>query len=164
MASAREFEAVRLPLLSLDVPHMQAILRQWDQARAHLLMPSERRAGPAAVPSARGTSALIDVLRDPLDFRYRTFDAGLVAGQGEDYTGRPVSAVKPPAYAAFLRQSYEEAIAERAPALHHFRVLVPAHECRYFRLLLPLSETGSDVDAIWAVTHYYGGAWQPPPR
>ena len=42
-----------------------------------------------------------------------------------------------------------------------FRSLDLARARNYFRLLPPLSEGGVEVDAIWAVTHYYQGTWQP---
>ena len=41
------------------------------------------------------------------------------------------------------------------------RFLDLARARNYFRLLPPLSEGGVEVDAIWAVTHYYQGTWQP---
>ena len=164
MPEQATFEAVRLPLMTVDVPYMQAALRQWERARGDLLMPSEQSAAPLSVESAHANTALIDVLRDPRDFKFRVFGPGLIAGQGMHHTGWLASAIEPSGYAALLKQTYEEVIHERAPAFHHLKLIDARGDRSYFRLLLPLSENGRDVATFWAVTHYYKGPWQPPAR
>ena len=164
MLGQATFEAVQLPLLTVDVPHIKAALGQWERARGQLLMPSEQSAKPLSVMSARADTALMDVLRNPLDFQIRVFGPGLIAGQGVDFTGRLVSAIEPSRYAALAHGAYEDVLAERAPAFHHMKYSDTRGDRSYFRLLLPLSEDGREVVALWSVTHYYQGPWQPPRR
>jgi len=164
MLEPATFEAVRLPVMTVDVPHMRAALDQWERARGDFLMPSEQSARPLSVESARADTALIDVLGDPLDFRIRHVGAAIIAAQGVDLTGRLMSTVDMSGYGALARAALADVLRDRAPAYHHLKFGGALGDHSYFRLLLPLSENGHDVATLWSVTHYYEGPWQPPRR
>ena len=154
-------EAVELPLLVLDVPHMRACLDRWDQTRHGRWAPSEREADPLSVTMAVGSTGLIDVVQMPLDFRFRYFGPVMATGQGLDYTGHLVSEIKPAGYAATIRSGYEKVLSERRPRFEHIVFNDDLRKRSYFRLLMPLSEDGLKILSIWAVTHYYQGPWRP---
>ncbi|HTZ77497.1 MAG TPA: PAS domain-containing protein [Stellaceae bacterium] len=161
MVATPEINQVRLPLTALDVPHMMAALARWQAAAVGRRMPSEALASPFDLDAALGYLGIIDVLRNPSDFKFRYFGKKMAAAQGEDYTGRRFSELEPSVYGSVVRRGYDEVCRERTPVLHHIRFLDQARARNYFRLLLPLSEGGVEVDVIWAVTHYYQGTWQP---
>ena len=58
---------------------------------------------------------LLDVLRDPLDFRYRVIGTAIVAVEGRDNTGRRLGECGFGRYETMLRTVYEKVVAERAP-------------------------------------------------
>jgi hypothetical protein len=162
MLEQATFEAVQLPVMAVEVPHMRTALGQWERARGNLLMPSEQNAQPLSIESARANTALIDVLGDPLDFRIRHVGAAIIAAQGADLTGRLMSTIDMSGYGALARAALTDVLRDRAPAYHHVKFGRVLGDHSYFRLLLPLSENGREVTALWSVTHYYEGLWQPP--
>jgi len=159
-------EAVTLPLAALDVPYMAAALARWREACAReptasgltvLTMPSERLADPLGIPGAAGYTGLIDVLRGPLDFRFRHFGADMARAIGADYTGQRVSELRPNRYVGALMAAYVAVANARAPELHRMVYRRSGRLIHYTRLLMPLSNDGAKVDTIWAVTHYGEG-------
>jgi hypothetical protein len=147
-------EAVTLPLAALDVPYMTAALARWRDACAGQSMPSERQADPLGLPDAAGYTGLIDVLRGPLDFRFRHFGADMARAIGADYTGQRVSELRPNRYVGALMAAYVAVANGRAPELHRLSYRRAGSLIRYTRVLMPLSNDGAKVDTIWAVTHY----------
>jgi len=159
-------EAVTLPLAALDVPYMAAALARWRDACARrsvpsglvaVIMPSERQADPLGLPDAAGYTGLIDVLRGPLDFRFRHFGADMARAIGADYTGQRVSELRPNRYVGALMAAYVAVANARAPELHRLSYRRAGRLILYSRMLMPLSNDGAKVDTIWAVTHYGEG-------
>ena len=157
MSDQDAIEAVTLPLAALDVPYMAAALARWRDACARQSMPSERQADPLGLPDAAGYTGLIDVLRDPLDFRFRHFGADMARAIGADYTGQRVSELRPNRYVGALMAAYVAVANGRAPELHRLSYRKAGRLIRYTRVLMPLSDDGAKVDTIWAVTHYGEG-------
>jgi hypothetical protein len=159
-------EAAKLPLTALDVPSMVAALARWRNARSRqtlasgisiTTMPPERQADPLGLPEAAGYTGIIDVLRHPLDFRFRHFGTDMARAIGADYTGQRVSTLKPNRYVGALMAAYVAVANGRAPELHSLVYRKAGRLIRYTRLLMPLSSRGLEVDTIWAVTHYSEG-------
>jgi hypothetical protein len=150
-----EIESVNLPLSAIEAPYMQAALDRWRAAARGGTLPSERAADPLGLAEAAGYAALIDVLRNPLDFRFRYFGADMAAVLNADYTGRRVSELEPRRYIGLLMEGYVSAANGRDPVLHHLRMRLDARrQWSYSRLLLPLSRSGNTAETIWAITHY----------
>ncbi|MGH7125858.1 MAG: PAS domain-containing protein [Stellaceae bacterium] len=156
MLRAGEIKSTRLPLTAIEAPYMLAALARWRAAAGEGMLPSEHAIKPLELAEAAGYTGLIDVLRGPLDFRFRYFGSRMAAAIGADYTGRRVSELEPLQYIGLLMEGYVSAANGREPVLHHLAMhLDTQRQWSYQRLLLPLSHSGGgDTDTIWAVTHY----------
>ncbi|HKX07283.1 MAG TPA: hypothetical protein VJN67_03785 [Stellaceae bacterium] len=158
MVSSGEVKSTKLPLSSLKVPYMRAALDRWRAAASGGALPSECAVNPLGLAEAAGFSGLIDVLRNPLDFKYRYFGPKMATALGADYTGRRVSELDPRKYIGLLMVDYVSAVNDREPVFSRLAMHLDAkRQWSYVRLLMPLSNSGRDADAIWAVTHYDGG-------
>jgi hypothetical protein len=94
---------------------------------------------------------LADVLRDPLDFRYRLSGTGILDIHGREMTARSPRDLSPASYGALIHSHYCECVARRAPILHLITLDTLEHSCSYVRLLMPLSEDGQSVTMLMAV-------------
>lgn len=146
-----------LSLTDLEVPYMRDCFRRWDQTRRGLPLPLERHADPLSVTSAQGCIGLIDVERSSSDFSFRYVGPLMAIEPGQDYTGRRVSDLRPPSFAAVVRRACERILRDRVPILEDLRFSGNALKRDYVQLLMPLSNEAGDVATIWAVTHYRHG-------
>jgi PAS domain-containing protein len=55
----------------LNAPRLRAALTYWDAKRQNKLMPPRSDIDPVEIPRLLPYVMLIDVVREPLDFRYR---------------------------------------------------------------------------------------------
>lgn len=78
---------------------------------------------------------------------------------GEDFTGRSTDTIRPPAYGALLRRSYEKVVQRRSPSFDHIAFQYKGHARLYHRLTLPLSSDGETVDRLWLVLEYRREFW-----
>src|SRR5215469_5086608 len=73
-------------------PTLVALHRYWDGKRGGRMMPSRRDLDPSEIVKLLPHIYMVDVLRDPLRFRYRLIGTAICAFLGRDYTGRAVDA------------------------------------------------------------------------
>jgi hypothetical protein len=68
---------------------LQDALTYWENKRAGRRMPARRDLDPVfEIPTLLRWIILVDVLRDPLDFRYRLIGSGVVDRSRRNYTGK----------------------------------------------------------------------------
>jgi hypothetical protein len=143
-------EAAR-PLPSL----LERALSYWDGKRQGRRMPSRRDIDPAEIPQLLPHLLLVDVQRDPLDFRYRLVGTAVTARFGRDDTGARFSALAhlapgSPAWKAAVR-----VLEEKRPIVTDLvHVGTSRWVTDYRDLSLPLSEDDETVNMILAVLQF----------
>src|SRR5262249_61223993 len=94
---------------------------------------------------------LIDVLSDPLDFRYRLSGTAICEVLGGEPRTKGPRDLPPVAYGQLIYDHYCLAVSRRTPLLH-LVILSPFDPRRsYARLLLPLSEDGSTISMLISI-------------
>src|SRR5262249_29214633 len=68
-------------------------LAYWESKRPGRRMPARRDIDPAEMLDLLPNVMLVDVVREPLDFRYRLIGTAIVAHMRHDYTGQRFSAL-----------------------------------------------------------------------
>jgi hypothetical protein len=95
------------------------------------------------------TISLIDVRRDPLDFRLRLAGTGLHTVYGREITGRSLGEVYNSAAADYWRTELTKIVEDRRPAVGvHSLAWRGASHMSILWLRLPLASNGADVDMI----------------
>jgi len=95
------------------------------------------------------TVSLIDVKRDPLDFRLRLAGTGLYGVYGREITGRSLSDIYNSAAAEYWRAELTKVVSDRRPAVGvHSLSWRGASHMSILWLRLPLASNGVDVDMI----------------
>lgn len=135
-----------------DFPDLEEVLAYWQARRNRRLAP--RRADldpPFELRAMLPRIMLVNVLRDPMDFRYRLSGTGICNVDGRDLTGLSPNDMQPPEYGRLIWQHYADCVRHPRPVAHRFHVEFANKVRRYVRLLLPLSEDGSAVTMLLAV-------------
>jgi hypothetical protein len=68
-------------------PLLRAVLAYWNERRGARFMPSRGDLDPLHIPTLLPQLMLLDVLKGPLDFRYRLVGTAIVDRLGRDNTG-----------------------------------------------------------------------------
>jgi hypothetical protein len=96
-----------------------------------------------------GDLNLIDVLREPLRFRFRVHATNATKRLGFDLTRRTVDDYPDPAYRDYANRQYRAIVEVRAPRrIHHDPFVTRDHILRWEGLILPLAADGETVDML----------------
>ncbi|MBM3547345.1 MAG: PAS domain-containing protein [Alphaproteobacteria bacterium] len=135
-------------------PNLVRLYRHWDEMRRGRAMPSRADVDPLNLPALLGNLILIDVLREPLRFRYRLIGSRLTERVKRDMTGKFFDEVPEPVYRARLYEWHGGCVDEKVPrAAVTARRLLDRWE-PYEILTVPLSTDGTLVDMTLTGIYY----------
>jgi hypothetical protein len=127
---------------------LKRLYEYWLAQRGTRLAPPRAPFDPVTLRYVLGNLLLIDVLHDPLRFRYRLCGTNIVQRVGLDLTGQFVDQHPEPQFREFALQGYRKVIETGAP-LHGVRDRVfDGRTRRYEVLMLPISGDGERIDMI----------------
>ncbi|HEY4345259.1 MAG TPA: PAS domain-containing protein [Parvibaculum sp.] len=128
-------------------PRLEQLLVYWRAKRTGSLLPSRKDIDPIDIPRLMSDVAFLDIMRDPLDYRYRLVGTHIVEMVGHDRTGlRMREFLTPPAIEASAK-SIERLIASREAIAFEGRLYWLQKDYRHFQaLVLPLAADGREVD------------------
>jgi hypothetical protein len=138
----------------LGSPLLRRFHAYWQQKRGERAMPGFDDLDPLEFPWALGNLTLVDVLHDPLRFRYRLVGSAHVDRLGVDMTGKFVDDFPSVAVRQILTRSYNEAVVAATP-IHRTRWdVVAGVNHHYEALILPLSRAPPAVDMLAICAQY----------
>lgn len=138
-------------------PNLVRLYRHWDEVRRGRAMPSRADVDPLELPELLGNLLLIDVLREPLRFRYRLIGSKLTERVKRDMTGKYFDEVPEPLYRERLYAWHGGVVEEKVPRGGvTARRLLDRWE-PYEILTLPLSTDGVQVDMTLTGLYYRDG-------
>ncbi len=146
---------------NLIEPEIVDLYDYWVARRGARAMPSRKDVDPVQIPRHLPNLMLVDVLRDPLRFRYRLIGTRVVAASAEDRTGQFFDQVRFFNANPTVAKHYETVVANAEPYYtdepFHNRQSDSTYRVR--RLLLPLSSDGVAVDMILVYFHFKTGPY-----
>ena len=142
-------------------PALLEVYDYWASLRGTRRMPARKDFDPLQIPQRLPNLMLIDVIHDPVRFRYRLIGTRVVAASAEDRTGKYFDDV------SFFRTNPEvmvhyKAVVERAEPLYSpepFLNRVNNMSYQAERLMLPLSGDGKTVDMVMVCFHFSSGPY-----
>jgi len=121
----------------------------WSSLKHGSSLPGRCDIDPGDFKRLLPTVSLIDVQRDPLDFRVRLAGTGLYGVYGREITGRTLGEVYNSAAADYWREELTKVIETRKPSVGvHNLAWRGAGHLSVLWLRLPLASNGRDVDMI----------------
>ncbi|WP_421780443.1 PAS domain-containing protein [Kiloniella litopenaei] len=119
-------------------------------------LPGRQHLDPMDIPVLLPNIWLVDVVQDPLRFRFRLFGTAHYAAMDRDCTGMWIDEAFPDFTRSGFDQDYINIVETKLPsyrkgsASYH----IPNYKT-IERIMLPLAENGTDVDMILALTVYF---------
>ena len=130
-------------------------LAYWHSKRRGRPMPARRDLDPIEIPHLLPWVLLIDVLCDPLDFRYRLIGTEVVAVSRRDFTGFRFSELAGKGPESVLWDNCLTVVRTRAPFSRRPPYIGPCDDVLSGQnLLMPLSSDGETVDMIFQLIAY----------
>ena len=129
-------------------------LAYWNRIRGHRPMPARADVNPVDIPKLLPYVMLIDVVHDPLDFRFRLLGSAHDEIVGGDYRGRLFSMLPHTAKGNPIWAQYARVVDERRPICGEVTYVGqdPFVRHHFEHCLMPLSADGVTVDMIFVVT------------
>lgn len=127
----------------------------WESKRGERPMPSRRDIDPVEIPALLPYVTLIDVLSDPLDFRYRLIGTEVRNISEGNYAGKRFSELPSKGRGSVIWDTCEQTVLARSPFSQSPPYAGPEQSLRDCEnLLLPLSEDGAQVNMIFRVISF----------
>jgi hypothetical protein len=127
----------------------EELFAYWASRRQGAKLPGRRDLDPGDIKRLLPTLSLIDVVREPLDFRIRLAGTGLYDVYGREITGRALADVYNSAAADYWRVELAKVVADGRPAVGmHSLAWRGASHLSILWLRLPLAADGGEVDMI----------------
>jgi hypothetical protein len=137
-------------LADVSEPRLQRLLAYLEEKRAGRAFAARRDIDPLDFSYILGDVVLLDVLREPLRFRYRVVGTALANWRGYDLQGKFVDDHPDPEYRDFVLARYRETVEQRRPTGGVYDLFLDGKPRRYQCVRVPLSEDGTTVDMIIA--------------
>lgn len=141
--------------LAIDSPKLQRLYQDWLGRRRGRALPARGDFDILDLKYIQGDLSLLDVLVEPLRFRFRVHGSNAADRLRVDLTGKSLDDHPDAEHREISTQSCEEAVATKAPQRllrdrFHFRLRV----LRWEGLVLPLSADGRSVDTLMIGTDF----------
>lgn len=153
------FRSTVLALSDIRDPGTRYLLEYWERKRAGRRMPARADVDPVELKSVLGRLLIIEVMRQPLDFRYRLAGTKTFDIFGHDLTGLSVRDIQPPEWSQAIWSSLTALVETGEPQYVELQFETVARNVRIYRVLrLPLGANGQDVDQILLLQEEPGDA------
>lgn len=124
-------------------------LAYWQRIRGKREMPARADLHPGDIPKLLPCIILIDVLHDPLDFRYRLVGTEIDRICSRNYKGVKFSELPDKKAPNPIWQHHQEAVETRAPVRKDLSYTGPDGDVRRVEhCLMPFSSDGKTIDQI----------------
>lgn len=135
-------------------PMLRRLYAYWDDRRGMREFPSRTDIDPLDMSYALGYISLIDVLQEPLRFRYRVHGSLIAERVGIDLTGRFVDAIPEPERRRFVEQNFRTVVDSRTPLMRSGSRTMDERLWTFDSLILPLGEAPGAVDMLLLCVEY----------
>ncbi|MDE2227875.1 MAG: PAS domain-containing protein [Alphaproteobacteria bacterium] len=136
-------------MLRLESAILRRFYADWDVRRRGREFPARRDFDPCDLAYALGYVSLMDVLRDPLRFRFRLHATGIAERTGAELTGKFVHEMKDLRHRDMAAAHFREVVETRRPVANIRRAYVTDRRIWNCEVLVaPLSSNGSDIDML----------------
>jgi hypothetical protein len=156
--SAPDDDALRADVLApIASPDLHRLYDYWRARCRDGRLPARADIDPLELPYVLGNLLLVDVLREPLRFRYRLVGTNLAGRLPFDMTGRMVDEHPDAEFRRVALGVYAQVASTGKPIGVHRDVMIDKRVRRYDALHLPLAADGTAVDMILVGMRTRGG-------
>jgi hypothetical protein len=134
--------------MAIHTPALQRLYDDWERRRRGRTFPARADFDVLDLKYMIGNLVLVDVLYDPLRFRFRLHGSRVGQRVGYDMTGKDVGQL-PPGLSALARRHFTTVVETRAPRVEiRERQIADQGIVDSEVLVLPLSHDGNCIDML----------------
>ena len=134
---------------------LKLVYNYWLSIRGDRSMPSRKDFDPAKVAKALPGIAIVEVLRDPIDFRYRLIGTDIDYHSEKSHTGQLISEIPDRAAPNTVWQNFINICKSKLPSGRTVPYVGPHSEFLETRqIVLPFSNDDKNVHMVMAVIDY----------
>jgi hypothetical protein len=138
----------------VTIPELHRLYDYWAARRNGGRLPSRADIDPIELPFVLGDLLLVDVLREPLRFRYRLIGSNIVHPPDMDMNRRFVDEHPDVEFRKQALSVYTQVAMTARPLSIRHDAIMDKRVRRHHTLLLPLASDGGTVDMILVVMRY----------
>jgi hypothetical protein len=136
-------------------PMLRRLYAYWDERRGDRAFPARADIDPLDMGFALGNISLVDVLHEPLRFRYRLHGSIIVERIGIDMTGRFVDDIAEPDRRAFVEENFRTVVDTRAPLARRGHRVLDQRPWNFDSIILPLGAENGMIDMLLLCVEYH---------
>jgi hypothetical protein len=138
-------------------PMVHAMFAYWDGKRGERMAPQPRDIEPGELKRLLPYLSISDVLRDPLDLRFRLVGTSIVEAVGYDFTGKRLSEMPVTTGIQQWLAHYARVVQRKSPHYGRYRGELGPDSLRFVdHGAFPLSHGGDKVDRIIEIEDWSG--------
>lgn len=144
-------EDVGIAALSPDLVNsdrLSRLFRFWKEIRGTQNLPRWADFSPEQLGFILGQITVVDVLRDPLNFRYRLIGTRIEEAGRRGDQGKTLDQVEPASYRDMIGQTFRQVVEFGQPLCHHISYVHHQNLVSVEQLILPVSRTGPGVEVL----------------
>jgi hypothetical protein len=143
-------------MMELRADHSKRLYGDWETRRRGRLIPARADFDPLDLRYIIGNLSLLDVLRDPIRFRYRIHSTNMAQWHGFDLTGKEIDNCPNAERGAQIKDHFTTVVDRQVPVVrvHEWRG-GNGQVLRHEALVLPLASDGSTIDMIMSAVSAY---------
>jgi hypothetical protein len=142
--------------LDIQTPSLKRLYQDWDRKRGQREFPARADFDPLDLKYILGNLSLVDVLQDPLRFRYRIHATNVAERIGDELTGKEVLALPHADHRNLALEHFMQVIEQRVPSVHlRHHEQVDQRVWNYEVLVLPLSSDGKTIDMLMSALTWH---------
>ena len=152
------FRSTPLSLDAFDDRGSQLLYAYWQRKLNGRCMPARSDIEPLDLKPVLSQLLLLDVQREPLDFRFRLAGTRTYDIFGVDLTGHSLRDIEPRAFSEGIWTSLAALVRTGQPQHEHLQFTTKDGYARSYRVLrLPLGADGATVDRVLVLTTFERG-------
>lgn len=144
-------------------PNLLRLYDYWAERRRGRRFPSRQDIDPVEFKFALGNVTLIDVLYDPLRFRFRLVGTLMAQRMGWDLTGKMIDETPDAAYRDSLIEAYRRIVETHEPSTVLYERTIEGKSRRFEVLRLPLAADGETINMLLLCPQYFEPLPEHPP-
>jgi hypothetical protein len=136
-------------------PELLQLYDYWDKRRTGRRFPARADIDPLDLKFALGNLTLVDVLQDPLRFRFRLTGSLFAQRMGLDLAGKFVDDIPDAEYRARVHANFARMAETGEPSISLNERVIDGERHKFEVLRLPLSEDGVKVTMLLTCAMYF---------
>ncbi len=144
-------------------PDLRRLFDYWDSRRAGRAYPARRDLDPVEFSFALGNVTLVEVLYDPVRFRFRLMGTLMAQRVGKDLTGHLVDELPHQTFRENVLKGYHDIVTTGQPNTTLHEQVIEGRPYRFEVVRLPLAEDGKTINMLLLCPMFFEKlpAWPP---